>query len=251
MQVNEGLRAAVPARDRASGIRGNRTGMSSRVLAVLHSDQLQAQLRQELTWAQDMRLLGSTHGLRELADSPHVSVADALLTQVCCNDSFAIAAQVVQATRQRRPDLPILALLDKPDGASARELARLGVRGIWLLETRCHEWVRALRELLQGLGPLHPALARQWMENLSPLAERVEPTRLPSPANDRVPRLSIQELQTLRLCAEGLSYDCVARQLNVSRNTILTYARRGFRKLGACNARQAVSEARRRGYPVP
>ncbi len=56
--------------------------------------------------------------------------------------------------------------------------------------------------------------------------------------------LTERELDVLRLIAEGLKYEEVAGRLFISLNTVRTYVKAIYGKLGANNRTQAVSHAR-------
>jgi len=57
-----------------------------------------------------------------------------------------------------------------------------------------------------------------------------------------------REARVLRLVAQGLSNDEIARQDFLSINSVKTYIRTGYRKIGATNRTQAVVWAMRHGF---
>jgi DNA-binding CsgD family transcriptional regulator len=61
------------------------------------------------------------------------------------------------------------------------------------------------------------------------------------------PVLSARELEVLRLCDKGFSYDEVAALMALSRHTVLTFAKRIYRKLQVHSKTEALFEARRLG----
>ena len=58
------------------------------------------------------------------------------------------------------------------------------------------------------------------------------------------PRLSPREKQVLRTLASGLSYKQVAGELGISIDTVRTYVRSLYRKLGAHSVTEAIARAR-------
>jgi DNA-binding CsgD family transcriptional regulator len=66
-------------------------------------------------------------------------------------------------------------------------------------------------------------------------------------AAEGAPMLSARELQTLVLVAKGFDYDEIARLHAISRQTVLTYVKRIFRKLQVRSKTEAVYEARQLG----
>jgi DNA-binding NarL/FixJ family response regulator len=60
-------------------------------------------------------------------------------------------------------------------------------------------------------------------------------------------RLSVREIDVMRLASKGLSVSDIAAQLFISANTTRTHLQRSYRKLGAVNRTGAVAAAMRRG----
>jgi RNA polymerase sigma factor (sigma-70 family) len=59
--------------------------------------------------------------------------------------------------------------------------------------------------------------------------------------------LSPQERQVLTLSAKGFSFEEIARMLEVSRHTVMTYVKRSYRKLQVHSKTEAIYEARKLG----
>jgi DNA-binding NarL/FixJ family response regulator len=62
--------------------------------------------------------------------------------------------------------------------------------------------------------------------------------------------LTLREVQVLTLIAQGRTNQEIARELYLSPNSIKTYVRTGYRKIGARSRSQAVSWAIRHGFPT-
>ncbi len=91
---------------------------------------------------------------------------------------------------------------------------------------------------------LPPALAlaiRRWLEHASTVAPAaVEPLPVP-------PRMSKRERDVLAGLVDGQSYKQIAYELDISMDTVRTYIRRLYRKLGVHSAVEAVTLAHRTG----
>lgn len=112
--------------------------------------------------------------------------------------------------------------------------------------------------LIAIYGPHHTLIAdvltifRPWLipARLTPTARR--PTNPPPTAaavatedtdTDTDVALTARELDVLHLLAEGLTNPAIGRRLYLSQDTVKTYMRKIFRKLGAANRTQAVLRA--------
>ena len=59
--------------------------------------------------------------------------------------------------------------------------------------------------------------------------------------------LSAREQQVLELITKGFNYDEIAGLMEISRNTVLTFVRRIYRKLEVKSRTEAIYEARNQG----
>ena len=115
-------------------------------------------------------------------------------------------AAVLGLTDDRRADLGELA-------------QRLGVRSVVPMSLTADELIGAVQATVRGQVAPDVALRR---------------------ASDADPRLSDRELEVLACVAEGLSNAEIARRLYLSVNTVKSYIRTGYRKIGATRRSQAV-----------
>ena len=65
--------------------------------------------------------------------------------------------------------------------------------------------------------------------------------------SDQRPELTDREVQILSAAARGLSVSTTGRELYLSPNTVKTYRRTAFRRLGARNVTEAVALAQAHG----
>ena len=112
-----------------------------------------------------------------------------------------------------------------------------GACGYLLKDTPPHRLLAALREAADGGAPMSAAIARRVVE----LFRRVAP---PPP---RAPHdLTAQEVRLLGLLAEGYTYQGVAEQLGISKNTVRSHVRNVYEKLHVHSRSQAVHRALQR-----
>lgn len=112
-----------------------------------------------------------------------------------------------------------------------------GATGYLLKESTPCDLVSQIRVLRAGGSPISPIIARQLITRLSPSSSDV----------DGQARLSPRELEVLRLCAKGYSFDEVADLMGLSRHTVTTFVKRIYRKLHVHSKTEAIFEAQKLG----
>lgn len=130
----------------------------------------------------------------------------------------------------RRPEqgIVILSSLVRPEDVQL--LIRSGVRGYLCKTAPSQEIVRAIRQLGMG-GTYYDSHAAQA------LATRVK--------SDRVPELSVRQLEVLLMSSRGLRSKEIAEQLDVSLKTVEKHRTEIFQRLGARNLVEALEAARK------
>ncbi len=108
-----------------------------------------------------------------------------------------------------------------------------GADGYLVKDLRRKELIQSLRDVLEGLAPLHLSVDQEQLEGL------VSGSYSPQ-------RFSERELAVLRLVANGASSKDVAQQLAMSEATVKRTFQLIFDKLGARNRSEAVAGAIRR-----
>jgi DNA-binding NarL/FixJ family response regulator len=132
------------------------------------------------------------------------------------------ASTVIAVTRELRPDLAALAF-DK--GAEA---------GIPIGVT-VEELIEAVQAVMSGS-----------LEDASAVTEATDAPHLGAEAG-----LSLREADVIRLVALGVSNQEIGERLFVSINSVKTYIRSAYRKIGVVNRGQAVAWALQHGFPPP
>jgi DNA-binding NarL/FixJ family response regulator len=174
-----------------------------------------------------------------------IAEARRLRPQVVLCDLRMPGADGVEVARRLRAELPgtavlILSTFDDSPGILAALTA--GARGYLLKDAPPEELHRAIVACLRGDTVLHPSVAGK--------VARVHGPASPSDAEE-VGELTPREIEVLALLARGLANKEIAAELGVAESTVKTHLSSLFRKLGAADRVQAVTEGMRRGYLDP
>ena len=143
----------------------------------------------------------------------------------------------VAALRERWPTAAVLMLTAFEDEDKIFESLCNGATGYLLKRTPPARLLEAVREARDGGAPMSPEIARKVVE----LFRRTAPPVALQEA------LTPQEVQLLRLLAEGCSYQTAGGQLGISINTVRNYIRNVYEKLQVHTKSAAVSKAMRAG----
>ena len=170
---------------------------------------------------------------------------------------------VIHQVRASWPRCEVLVSTQFGDEASVIAAFEAGATGYLLKQRSATQIADDIRQLHAGGSPISPMIARKLLQRLLPGREGA---RLPSveavvpaasatataSAASRRERaepvvLSAREQQALELLAKGFTADEIAQLMDVSRNTVLTYVRRTYRKLDVSSKAEAIFEARQVG----
>lgn len=148
----------------------------------------------------------------------------------------------VEATRRIAGSLAssrVVVLTTYDDDASVFAALEAGARGYLTKDAGADEIARAVRTVHGGEALLDPSVQRRLIESLG---------RVPAPRQRRPPDgLTQREVEVLRLIAEGLSNQEIARRIFVSEPTVKTHINNIFSKAGLRDRAQAVTYAFRNG----
>ena len=126
----------------------------------------------------------------------------------------------IEATRQvlgQAPEVKVVALSVHDDPHYVAGMLEAGASGYVVKDAAAVELLHAMRAVLAEHTYLSPEVAGAVYDQVQALAGH--------------PELSEQEREVLRLISEGLKTPEIARQLNLSPNTVHTYRRRIMDKL--------------------
>jgi DNA-binding NarL/FixJ family response regulator len=172
---------------------------------------------------------GLKEGLALLTGSP----ADVLLVDLGLPDGSGV--DLIKATRIAWPACDIMVSSVFGDEAHVLRSIEAGAVGYLLKDSEPQRIVEQIRNLRAGGSPISPLIARQILARLRPAVTSGETS------------LTARESEVLNYITKGFNYDDIARLLQVSRSTVLTYVRRIYAKLQVSSKTEAVYEARKLG----
>ena len=136
-------------------------------------------------------------------------------------------AEVCAAILGEHADAAVVVLARSNHEASVRAALEAGARAYLLKDSEDLDLPRAIERVLSGEKVVDPAAAAAIFD---------------SRPGDQ-PRLTTQELNVLRLVAEGLTNPEIGERLYLSRHTVKEYVSHAMRKLDATNRIEAVRKA--------
>ena len=209
--------------------------MGARVLIVDDHPVVRQGLRSLLSQYPDIQVVGEADGspaaLGLIADlRPDVVLLDIRLAGP---SGLELARQLRRSGAEAR----VIILTSHDDEAYLMEAAQAGVHGYLLKSASAELLAEAIRAVHAGEHRLSPALVSKALEQLEALS------RAQAQAESG---LSDQELQLLRLLADGADTQDMARALYLSERTVKRKLQDILDKLGAATRAQAVAEAFKR-----
>jgi DNA-binding NarL/FixJ family response regulator len=152
-------------------------------------------------------------------------------------DGIRATAQIIEED----PEARIIALTMYQQDHYAFDAIKAGAKGYLLKNADAHVVVEAVHAAQRGEAPVHPVTAAKVLAEFRRL-NQVEDN------GTEIERLTEGELAVLRLVAEGADNQAIAKQLNLSVQTISNRLRGIFQKLQVNNRTQAALYALRRGW---
>jgi two-component system nitrate/nitrite response regulator NarL len=146
--------------------------------------------------------------------------------------------EVIRACHRRLPEAPIVVISVMAAEPMVLKAIEAGARGYILKSESMSEITQGIAQVMDGLYPLSPSLARFLFRKLAGEQARE------GSAADADFKLTPRELETLRYLSQGLTYEGVADKMGVALSTIQWNVRNLYRKLNVRSQVQAISKAR-------
>jgi DNA-binding NarL/FixJ family response regulator len=205
--------------------------MTLRVLIAEDHKLVSQGLEVMLSMAEDLELVGVVDGGDEAVARAKTENVDIVLMDVNLGRSMS----GIEATRQIKeetPDTKVLVLTMFTDPGTVAEAVKAGADGYLSKGSSREAVLQAIRDVAEGRAVLDPNVTEGIFGRIS--------GKDPQALSDR-------ELTVLQELSHGKSTREVAEHIHVSEETVKTYLKQIFRKLGVHDRTEAVAEAFRRG----
>jgi len=169
--------------------------------------------------------------VRQSFDAPTDGPVDLLVldVEIGADEALRICTEALDNELARA-----VVFLGPPRSTGVREALESGAQGFLCMNSDRTFLESAVRAVMDGHTVLDPQVTGPLLQNTGP-------------EHDALEKLSERELETLKLVAHGESNKRIARKLGVRENTIKTYIRRAFRKLGCHTRSEAAALLARHG----
>ena len=213
---------------------------------VLYEDnaELRASLRQLLSTAPDLLLVGDFASCQQAAADTRRLVPDVVLLDIDMPGCSGI-----EGLRQVKAVAPLtnaMMFTVFEDDDRVFEAICAGANGYLLKKTPPTQLLDAIREVRAGGAPMTPTVARQVLRLFAQPKPAPWHRLAPTPAGPAVP-LSPRELEVLGLLVEGYSYKMIAAHCFISLDTVRSHIKSTYGKLHVRSGPEAVSKALRSG----
>lgn len=143
--------------------------------------------------------------------------------------------------KSENPDARVLVLTSFGDNERVFSAVRAGASGYLLKDASPEQLLQAIHDVFNGESHLHPTIALKMLRELdNPVAAYSDRLLTEEPLTDR-------EVEVLRLVAQGLSNQEIAKTLTISERTVGNHIGSILRKLHLANRTQAALYALKRG----
>jgi DNA-binding NarL/FixJ family response regulator len=205
--------------------------VSVRVLIAEDHKLVSQGLEVMLSMSDEIDLVGVVDSGDEAIEKASAGDVDVILMDVNLGPSMN-GIEATRKIKEQYPDTKVLVLTMFTDPATVAEAVRAGADGYLSKGSSREAVIRAITDVGAGRAVLDPNVTEGIFGRIS--------GKDPHALNDR-------ELEVLQEISHGRSTREVAENIHVSEDTVKTYLKTLYRKLGVHDRTEAVAEAFRRG----
>jgi len=189
-------------------------------------------LRRMLATDEGCLCVGGFRTVEEATDAIPRLQPDVVLVDVNLPDGTGVDA--VRTLAPMLPETEFVMLTIYQDGDILFDALSAGAHGYLIKPVRTEQLLAAIHDVLEGGAPMSNVVARRIVRSFEP------DKSLPPPEP-----LGPREREVLEMLAAGAMYKQVAKKLDISINTVLTYVRRIYKKLHVNSRHAAVDRYKR------
>jgi DNA-binding NarL/FixJ family response regulator len=189
-------------------------------------------LRRMLASDEGCLCVGGFRTVQEATDAIPRLQPDVVLVDVNLPDGTGVDA--VRTLAPMLPETEFVMLTIYQDGDILFDALSAGAHGYLIKPVRTEQLLAAIHDVLEGGAPMSNVVARRIVRSFEP------DKSLPPPEP-----LGPREREVLEMLAAGAMYKQVAKKLDISINTVLTYVRRIYKKLHVNSRHAAVDRYKR------
>ena len=205
--------------------------MSLHVLIAEDHTLVSQGLETMLSMADDLELVGTVDTGDQAVTRSQAETVDIVLMDVNLGKSMS-GIEATRRIKERSPDTKVLVLTMFTDPGTVAEAVKAGADGYLSKGASRETVVQAIYDVAAGHAVLDPNVTEGIFGRISGKDPRA---------------LTDRELIVLQELSHGKSTREVAEHIHVSEETVKTYLKQIFRKLGVHDRTEAVAEAFRRG----
>lgn len=224
--------------DYRSGHNGRQVGMIDVLIADDHAI-VRRGLRTLISGEPDMEVAGEASDGFEVVAKARELAPDVILLDLVMPGQSGLEA--IGQIKAENPDARVLVLTSFGDNDRVFSAIRAGASGYLLKDASPEQLLQAIHDGHSGESHLHPTIALKMLRELdNPAAVAANRPLTDDPLTER-------EVEVLRLVAQGLSNQEIAKTLTISERTVGNHIGSILRKLHLANRTQAALYALRRG----
>jgi DNA-binding NarL/FixJ family response regulator len=203
----------------------------AKILIVDDHPTMRMGLAAQISTRRDLEVCGEAEDLDGALEQIRLTSPALAIVDLALRESHGL--ELIKEIGSRFPGVKVLVLSAYNDSLYAERCLRAGALG-YLNKRECQENIlAAISTVLHGDRYVSPETAQR-------LLSRVTSGR---PSSDPIERLTNREMEVFRLLGQGLSSVAIAKQLQISRNTVDSHRENIRRKLDLENSVELIQRA--------